>query len=96
MSAASQFETLASIPFAIPNGCIVAVRRYSWETTYKDAILEIDKSLLHHKIEKAQDAMISRRVTLRRDRHDDLEELNALEDGLRNLRVLKKSEYAPD
>jgi hypothetical protein len=96
MNTGSQFETSLRSSLEIPASCGVAVRNYSWEIVYKEAILETDRQVIYQKIKKAENAMASRKVELSRDRNRNVEELNALEDGLRNLRVLKKSEYSID
>ena len=62
---------------------------YGWEETYKNAMLETDRSKLWERIEAAQTA-IDRRLQEINVGHDSREERRAIRDALVGLRVLRR------
>ena len=70
-------------------------RAPQWKTPYEAAILELDPNKLQQRISEAHQAILDR-VEQLRTRPSDREQ-QALDDALRNLRVLRKlSEVGAD
>jgi hypothetical protein len=62
---------------------------YGWEESYKNAMLETDRSKLGERIDAAQTA-IDRRLQEINAGHDSVEERGAIRDALARLRVLSE------
>ena len=62
---------------------------YGWEETYKNAMLETDRSKLWERIEAAQTS-IDRRLEQINAGHDSREERQAIRDALAGLNVLRR------
>ena len=60
---------------------------YGWLSAYQAALSEADQALLPAQVTRAREAIVKRRVTLRKGTEDD-REIQALELALKTLRVL--------
>ena len=63
---------------------------YVWQRFYENAVLETDRGRLPILIRAAQAAIQARMEQLKQDHKPSAEELQALEDALAGLRVLKR------
>jgi hypothetical protein len=64
----------------------------AWPELYRDALLELRPEELPRRINDAEKAILQRIAELRRDDYDSEEESRALDDALRGLRVLARTE----
>jgi hypothetical protein len=62
---------------------------YGWEESYKNAMLETDRSRLPERIEAAQTS-INRRLQEINAGHDSKEERQAIRDALAGLNILRR------
>jgi hypothetical protein len=73
---------------------------FPWQDKYTEAMLELDREKLPQRIEAAEKAIYQRIEEFKRNPASSAEELFRLNDALRGLRVLAKSECsgqrAPD
>ena len=67
---------------------------FAWQGKYTEALLELDREKLPLRIEIAEKAIFQRIEELKRNKVDSAEELWAINDALRGLQVLAKSECA--
>ncbi len=61
----------------------------SWRELYRDAILEVDRSLLPERIAAAQEALSARARELFDAEGDNIEEEHALDDAMYALKALR-------
>jgi hypothetical protein len=67
----------------------------NWRDLYQAAMLELRPEQLQHRIDDAEKAILQRIAELRQDDSNSMEELRALDDALRGLRVLASTECKP-
>jgi hypothetical protein len=63
---------------------------YAWQKVYREAILEVDDTLLREKIAAAQAVISVRLQELSRDHNGSGDERMAIADALNGLRVLRE------
>ncbi len=68
----------------------------AWEDLYRAALVEACPELLRHRIDEAARAIQQRIADLRQDDCSSEEERRALQDALRGLRVIVKTECKPE
>jgi hypothetical protein len=64
----------------------------NWRDLYRAAMLELRPEQLQHRIDDAEKAIQQRIAELGQDDSNSMEELRALDDALRGLRVLASTE----
>lgn len=67
----------------------------AWQETYSEAMLELNREELPRRIEAARTAICQRIEQLKQDIAGSSEELRAINDALRGLRVLANTECQP-
>ena len=67
---------------------------YAWQEKYAEALLELNREQLGQRIEAAEKAIYQRIEELKRSGADSADELWAINDALRGLQVLARSECA--
>jgi hypothetical protein len=67
----------------------------TWEDLYRAALLELRPEKLRQRIDSAERAIQQRIADLRQNDCDSREERHALDDALRGLRVLARTECKP-
>jgi hypothetical protein len=67
---------------------------FAWQGKYTEALLELDREKLPLRIEIAEKAIFQRIEELKQNKADSADELWAINDALRGLQVLAKSECA--
>jgi len=71
------------------------ITRVAWQEKYKEAMLELNREELPGRIEAAEKAIYQRLEELKDAGASSAEELRAMNDALRGLRVLSKTECPP-
>jgi hypothetical protein len=66
-----------------------------WQELYQAALIELRPEELRRRIEDAEKAILARIAELRRDDSSSADELRALDDAMRGLRVLAATECRP-
>jgi hypothetical protein len=65
---------------------------FAWQDLYRAALLELDPETLRHRIRETETALQKRSVELDRNDSQSQEELIAISDAVRGLRVLATAE----
>jgi len=63
---------------------------FKWQEVYKAALLETDWSKMEERIQTAEASLLRRKREFDPDHGGSLEEVKAIEDALRGLKVLRK------
>jgi hypothetical protein len=69
--------------------------KFAWQEKYTEALLELDRSELPRRIDTAEKAIYQRVEELKQADASSAEELWAINDALRGLRALARSECPP-
>jgi hypothetical protein len=90
-------------PFLVERVCSILFRergngvtiRFTWQEKYTEAMLELNREELPRRIDAAEKAIYQRVQELKSAGATSAEELWAINDALRGLRVLAKTECSP-
>jgi hypothetical protein len=69
--------------------------KFAWQEKYTEAMLELNREQLPQRIDAAEKVICQRLEELKHAADASTEELSAISDALRGLRVLTKTECSP-